>query len=208
MPSPLALAYGVEVRSVVRADLLAVAHGKGVRLAQRAIVIRCDVAHQTRAVASYLVDVALACCELLLQKDRQIDLAHETYPLRVLALGRGQMLLLGDAAHLGFEQLAYGKHRVAQLLLRQLAEEIALVLVGIAARQQRIYAPAVYYALGAAAVVAGRDSLGTEFQRLFEIRRTFISRLHSTSGLGVRPRSYSANMYSTTRARYCSDRST
>ena len=116
-----------------------------------------------------LVHIAPLRGQFLLQEERQIHLAHETDPLRILAPGRGEPLLRGDAPHLGLEQPAHGKERIAQLLLRKLAEEIALVLVRIAARQQAPDRTAVgQRRLGLAAVVPRGHVVGTELQRLLQ----------------------------------------
>lgn len=64
------------------------------------------------------MDIAGFRFELLLKKDRQIDLADETDALRILAFGRGELHLLGDASHLGFEQVADRKQRPGKLFLR------------------------------------------------------------------------------------------
>ena len=113
------------------------------------------------------MDVALFRGEFLLEEGRQVDLAHEADALRILAFGRGEALLLGDAPHLGFQQSADGKQRPAQLLLRKLAEEIALVLVGVASREQFMDRPSVgQRLLGLAAVVARGDVVGAQLQRL------------------------------------------
>ena len=44
--------------------------------------------------------------EFLLQEGREIHLAYEADALRIFTLGRGQPLLLGDLAHLRFEQVS------------------------------------------------------------------------------------------------------
>lgn len=104
--------------------------------------------------------------QLLLQEGRKVDLAHEADALRVLALGRGQSLLGGDAPHLGFEQGADGEQGVAQLLLRELAEEVALILVGVGAREEFIDCPSVgQRLLGLAAVVPRGDEIGAQPER-------------------------------------------
>lgn len=69
------------------------------------------------------MDIAGFRFELLLKKDRQIDLADETDALRILAFGRGEFHLLGDASHLGFEQVPDRKQRPGKLFLRKLAEK-------------------------------------------------------------------------------------
>ncbi len=105
--------------------------------------------------------------EFLLEEDRQIDLSHEADSLRILAPGRGESLLFGDAPHFGLEQAAHREEGVAQLLLRELAEKIALVLVGIAAREQPVDGASVREPLlGLAAVVARGHVVGSERERL------------------------------------------
>ena len=170
----LALSDGVVMGAVVLADLLAVAHGVMPRFGQRRelsgrrLSLRRDLlAHVFRPCGEYFVDVALFRGELLLEEGRQVDLAHEADALRILAFGRGETLLLGDAPHLGFEQPADGKQRPAELLLRELAEEIALVLVGIAACEQLMDRPPVRQRLfRLAAVVARGHVVGAQLQRL------------------------------------------
>ena len=135
-PQPLALADRIEMGPVVLADLLAVAHGVAPRLGQCRKVVGSHGAGVFRPVGPYLVDVALPGRELLLQKNRQVDLADEADALRILAPGRSQVLLFGDAPHLGLGKPPDGEKRPRQLLLRQLAEEIALILVAVDTRQQ------------------------------------------------------------------------
>ena len=104
--------------------------------------------------------------QLLLQEGRKVDLAHEADALRILALGRGEPLLGGDAPHLGFEQIADGEQGVAQLFLRELAEEVALILVGVGAREEFIDCSSVgERLLGLAAVVPRGDEIGAQPER-------------------------------------------
>ena len=104
------------------------------------------------------MDVALFRSQFLLEESRQVHLAHEADALRVLALGGGESLLGGDAPHFGFQQIADREQGVAQLLLRKLAEKIALVLVGVGAGEQLEDRPSVGKNLfGLAAVVARGD---------------------------------------------------
>ena len=113
------------------------------------------------------MDVAPPCSQLLLEEERQVDLAHEADALRILALGGGEPLLGGDAPHLGLEQPAHGEERRAQLLLRELAEEVALVLARVAARKQPPRRAAVRpQLLRLAAVVARGDVVGPQAEGL------------------------------------------
>ena len=113
--------------------------------------------------------IARARGEFLLEEDGEVDLPDEADALRVLALGSGQTLLRGDAPHLGLEQPAHGEECVAELFLRELAEEIALVLVGIAAREQAVDGAAVRCRrLVLAAVVARSHVVGAQPERFLE----------------------------------------
>ena len=114
------------------------------------------------------MDIAPLGGELLLQKYGQIDLTDKADTLRVLALGGCQLLLLGNTAHLGFKEVSDREHRILQLLLRELAEKVTLVLVGVATRQERIDLLAIDLALLLTAVVSRSDSLGTQLQRLLQ----------------------------------------
>ena len=82
------------------------------------------------------MDVALFRSQFLLEESRQVHLAHEADALRIFALGGGESLLSGDAPYFGFQQIADREQGVAQLLLRKLAEKIALILVGVGASEQ------------------------------------------------------------------------
>ena len=115
------------------------------------------------------MDVALPGRELLLQKNRQVDLADEADALRILAPGRSQVLLFGDAPHFGLGKPPDGEKRPRQLLLRQLAEEIALILVAVDTRQQAVMLRAVGRrdALPPA-IVSRRHEIGPQPQRLLQ----------------------------------------
>ena len=154
---------------VVLADLLAVAHGVAPRLGQCRKVVGSRCAGVFRPVGPYLVDVALPGRELLLQKNRQVDLADEADALRILAPGRSQVLLFGDAPHFGLGKPPDGEKRPRQLLLRQLAEEIALILVAVDTRQQAVMLRAVGRrdALPPA-IVSRRHEIGPQPQRLLQ----------------------------------------
>ncbi len=103
--------------------------------------------------------------EFLLQENGQIDFPYEADALRIFALGRGQVLFLGDAPHLGLEESAHGKQRIAQLFLRELAQKVALVLVGVGAGQQLAAHGAVgVRLLGLAAVVTRGHVVGAELE--------------------------------------------
>ena len=111
------------------------------------------------------MDVALFRSQFLLEESRQVHLAHEADALRVLALGGGESLLGGDAPHFGFQQIADREQGVAQLLLRKLAEKIALVLVGVGAGEQLEDRPSVgknFFDL--AAVVARGDEVRAQLE--------------------------------------------
>ena len=56
-----------------------------------------------------LNDITLHALEFLLKELRQIHLAHKTYPLRVLLVGRWKTCLSRNLTHLFFEQMTYGE---------------------------------------------------------------------------------------------------
>ena len=175
-PESLALPDGVEVGAVVLADLLAVAHrivprfGQGGQLFVRGLLAGKryrGVPGIFRPRGEDLVDVAALRGELLLEEDRQINLPDKADPLRILAARRGQPLFGGNAPYLGLQQPPDREQRPAQLLLRKLAEKVALILVGVGAGQQPVDDTSVREPLlGLAAVVARGDVVGPELQRL------------------------------------------
>ena len=192
----LALADGVEMGAVVFADLLAVAHGVVPRFGQcRQLFVRgfgtvgrSGFPAEFRPGGEYFVHIAPLGGEFLLEKGRQVDLADEADALRILAFGRGEMLLGGDAPYFGFQQIPDGEQRIAQLFLRELAEKIALVLVGIAAGQQFIDRAAVGQRhLRLAAVVARGDVVGPEFQRFAQETVEFDLAVAQHVGIGRAP---------------------
>ena len=117
-----------------------------------------------------LDDRTLARLELLLQEDRQVHLADEADALRILALRGGEVLFGRDAPYFGFEQVSDREERARKLLLCKLAEEIALVFVRVAAREQAVDRPFVRFGHFAAAVVPRGDVVGAQLQRRLEER--------------------------------------
>ena len=105
----------------MHAHLLAVTHRIVERLGQRLQIILRHLAAVASPRRENLVHITFACCNLLLQEYRQIDLADETYSLRILALGRSELLLGRYLAHLRLLQMPYREERITQLLLRKLA---------------------------------------------------------------------------------------
>ncbi len=67
-----------------------------------------------------------------MEKHGQVNFAYEADALRVLFVGRGQLRLRRYPPDIGLEHVSDGEQGLAQLLLRQLAEEIALVLGRVA----------------------------------------------------------------------------
>ena len=134
---PLALADGVVVRTVVFAHLHAV--GRSITVRKRHLLKSRPGGSLriTGPVGGYLHDVALPRSEFLLQEEGQVHLPDEAYSLRILAFGSGELLLGCDAAHLGFQHVADGKHGPRKLRLRELTQKIALVLVGVGTRQRK-----------------------------------------------------------------------
>ena len=86
----------------------------------------------------YLHYIPFHRLEFLLQESRKVHLAYEAYPLGILLVRGRQVGLLGDLANLRLGQSSDREKCLGKLLLGQLAEEIALVLVGIDALE---YAP-------------------------------------------------------------------
>ena len=79
------------------------------------------------------------------------------------------MLLIGNATHLGFLQITYRKKGIFQLLLRELAQEIALVLVLIGTRQQAIDRLTISrLLLRLTAIVPRSDIIGTHLECLLK----------------------------------------
>ena len=73
--------------------------------------------------------------------------------------------MLGDASHLGFEQVADRKQRPGKLFLRKLAEKITLILVRITSREQFVDRPTVGCRLfGLATVVSRSHEIGTQLE--------------------------------------------
>ena len=182
--------------AVVFADLLAVAHsvvprfGLCGQLVVRGFrtVGRGGLTAEFGPCGEYLVHIAPFAGEFLLQEGRQVHLADETDALRILAPGRGELLLGGYAPHLGLQQVPDRKQRIAQLLLRELAEKIALVLVGIAAGQQFVDRAAVgQHLFRLAAVVARGDVVGPEFERFAQEDIEFDLPVAQHVGIGRAP---------------------
>ena len=103
--------------------------------------------------------------ELLLQEDRKVHLADEANALRVLFVCGRQVGLLREAAHFAFAEIPYRKYGGAQLLLAELAEEVALVLAGIHTFQQAYSAVGV---LPSAAVMPCGNCICTKLSGSFE----------------------------------------
>ena len=81
----------------------------------------------------YLVHVTLAGSKFLLQEYGEVNLADKTYSLRVFAFRGSQFLGGCNLTHLGLEHITDREECITQLLLRELAQEIALVFVGVGA---------------------------------------------------------------------------
>ena len=75
-----------------------------------------------------LDNLALLLAEVAAQEVVVVDLAEETDALRVLAVGRGQLRLVGDAPHVGLHHVADGEHQFPYLTVVELREEVGLVL--------------------------------------------------------------------------------
>ena len=137
----MALPDGVELRPDVPPHDLAVALVIYDRLCH--LLQRLRLGQTVVEVAEYLHRIAFAGLELLLQEHRQVDLAHKADALRILFLGAGQTRLACDGPHFGLGKMTYREERPAQLLLIELAEKVALVLVAVGTRQQSVHCLAV-----------------------------------------------------------------
>ncbi len=105
-------------------------------------------------------------------------------------------------AHVGLRQMADGKQRVRELILRQREQEIRLVLVRVHAAQQAVPPPVLV--VDDARVVAGRDGARRQSPAARSASvENFRSALQCTHGIGVRPAAYSATKWSTTVSRNC-----
>ncbi len=83
------------------------------------------------SVCRDLENGAMLDLQLLLQEFRKLDFSHKTEALAVFFLCVGQSDFSGDAPHVGLIQFPHGKQSIGQLRLVDLAEKVALVLVGI-----------------------------------------------------------------------------
>ena len=75
-----------------------------------------------------LDNLPLTLTEIAAQEVIIVYLAEKTNALRVLAVGAGQMGSMGNVAHLAFHHAANGEHQFADLSVRELREEVGLVL--------------------------------------------------------------------------------
>ncbi len=86
-----------------------------------------------------------------------VDLAQEADPLAVRALARRQVEIAGQAAHLALGQVAHREEQAGELGLREMGEEVGLVLDRVGAAQQAAAAAGAPIDAG---VVAGGDPAG------------------------------------------------
>ena len=141
-----------------------------VRVRRSQLIERRAVGQRTVAVprGRHLDDIALAGLQPLLQEHRQIDLADETDALRILAGRRSQVLFGGDPPNLRLQQVSDRKQRARKLPLGQLTQEITLVFVRVAARQQTVYRAPVDLDVLAATVVTRSHVIGPQVKRRFQ----------------------------------------
>ena len=92
-----------------------------------------------------------------------VGLRHEADLVRLLLARHVQPCLLGHVAHLGLGHLAEGEERAAELLLRQLEEEVRLILRQV---QRLAQLEAAVGVAGDARVVARGDFLRADGARL------------------------------------------
>ena len=104
--------------------------------------------------------------EFLLEEGRQVDLADEADALRIFLFGGREFGQAGDLADLRLGQVADREQGAGKLFLRQLAEEIALVLVRVGTRQDAVEPfPVRSGAFRPAAVMPGGHIVGPEALR-------------------------------------------
>ena len=139
-------------------------------------------------------DVAGFGFQLLLEKIRQPHFSDEAKPLAVLLIGRGQVNFLCQPPHLWFGQFPNGKMRLLELGLGQLAQKIALVFVGVNARQQAVGHLSIHLERFLAAVMAGRYAFCPQFKGRLEEQVKFDFAVAQHIWVGVRPAAYSSNM--------------
>ena len=75
--------------------------------------------------------IALGRLEFLLKECREIHLPDEAYSLGIFLVGGRKIRQMSYLAHLRLGKVADREERLAELLLRELAEEVALVLVRV-----------------------------------------------------------------------------
>src|SRR5215218_5845562 len=95
--------------------------------------------------------------EVAVDEARVVAVGHETDLLRLALLGDVEAVAPGRLAHLLLRHLAQGEERARQLLLRQLPEEVRLILARVSPAQQPV-APRRLVELDAR-VMARRDLL-------------------------------------------------
>ncbi len=81
--------------------------------------------------------------QLLLKENGELDLSDEAQALGVFLFSGDQSCFGGDFTYFRFLEVTNGEKRPRQLLLRELAEEVALVFVRIRASDQTINRPPV-----------------------------------------------------------------
>ena len=155
-----ALTYGEEVRAVVRADHCA--HVWCQREGCSSLRKRCVGSTDKNLVrAIHFDDVPGLHGQLLLQEVRKPHFANEAQALRILFCRRRQVDFCCDAPDLRLFEFADREEGSSELLLVELAQEIALVFVAVSTCKQMVR-PCLIGRLPA--VVASRHRLRTQFQ--------------------------------------------
>ena len=123
-----------------------------------------------------------------MEKKWKIDLANKAYSLRIFAFGGSEFLLLGNTAYLGFQQITHRKERIAQLLLRKLAEKITLVFIGVTTCQQVINRRTIGSRGHRLATIVSRgNKISTQFESLFQEDIEFDFAVAKDIGIGRTP---------------------
>ena len=76
-------------------------------------------------------DFAFFFAEVTAQEVVVVNFAEKADALAVLAVGRGEVCVVCQLAHLAFHQVAYGEHSFLDLRVRELCEEVGLVFDGV-----------------------------------------------------------------------------
>src|SRR5690606_34584979 len=108
--------------------------------------------------------ITLLRLEPLLEKFGKVDFTDKAQPLRIFLARRNQSDACSDRPYFGLAQFAEWKQGTRELFLRELTEEIALVLIAVFSREQLVHGLTVHNSGCLACIVTGSDKLCAEFQ--------------------------------------------